>query len=78
MKILNDNGVAGAMFLIVFLLVLGGGGYYLYREAQKDKTINSFADCVAAGNPVMESYPEQCNADGRNFINPNQSLDQPE
>ena len=24
------------------------------------KTINNFEDCVAAGNPVMESYPRQC------------------
>lgn len=31
--------------------------------------INSFADCAAAGNPVMETYPEQCRtSDGRLFI----------
>jgi hypothetical protein len=29
--------------------------------------INSFEDCVAAGNPVMESYPPMCNADGQTF-----------
>ena len=30
--------------------------------------INSFDDCVKAGNPVMESYPRQCaTPDGRSF-----------
>jgi hypothetical protein len=34
-----------------------------------DSTIQSFEDCVAAGYPVMESYPRQCRtADGRTFI----------
>lgn len=30
--------------------------------------INSFEDCVAAGNPVMESYPRQCRAGDRTFV----------
>ena len=29
--------------------------------------IFNFADCVEAGNPVMESYPRQCVANGENF-----------
>ena len=32
-------------------------------------TIDSFQDCVDAGNPVMESYPRQCRTqDGRVFV----------
>jgi len=31
--------------------------------------INSFEECVAAGNPVMESYPRQCRTlDGKHFV----------
>ena len=31
--------------------------------------INSFDDCVASGNPVMESYPRQCKTiDGQTFV----------
>ena len=31
--------------------------------------VNSFEDCAAAGNPVMESYPRQCRTeDGRHFV----------
>ncbi len=31
--------------------------------------INSFEDCISAGNPVMESYPRQCRTvDGQTFV----------
>lgn len=30
--------------------------------------IKSFEECVAAGNPVFESYPRQCRANGRMFV----------
>lgn len=30
--------------------------------------VNNFEDCVRLGNPVMESYPRQCNANGKNFV----------
>lgn len=32
-------------------------------------SVNSFNECAAAGNPVMESYPRQCRTqDGRLFV----------
>ncbi len=34
-----------------------------------ESSIENFEDCVAAGNPVMESYPRQCRtSDGKNFV----------
>ena len=34
-----------------------------------ESNIESFEECVAAGNPVMESYPRQCKTtDGKNFV----------
>jgi len=34
-----------------------------------EATIESFEECAAAGNPVMESYPRQCRtSDGKNFV----------
>lgn len=30
--------------------------------------ITNFEECVAAGNPVMESYPRQCSANGETFV----------
>lgn len=37
--------------------------------------ITSFEQCVAAGNPVMESYPRQCNANGKNFVEEIQAVE---
>ena len=32
-------------------------------------SINNFEECVAAGNPIMESYPRQCKTtDGQHFV----------
>ncbi len=41
--------------------------FFLFGCAEKTK-ITNFEECVAAGNPVMESYPRQCQADGRTFV----------
>lgn len=48
---------------IVFLLVL----MTLFAVGCTKNKITNFDDCVKAGNPVMESYPRQCNADGQTF-----------
>jgi hypothetical protein len=63
------GGIALAV-LAVCLLV----GWDATTEPRDDganlnlEEIRSFEDCAAAGLPVMESYPRQCNTpDGRNF-----------
>ncbi len=30
--------------------------------------VSSFEECVAAGNPIMESYPRQCRAGNKTFV----------
>lgn len=38
------------------------------REAEVDKNINTFMDCIRADYPVLETYPPQCQTpDGRSF-----------
>jgi hypothetical protein len=40
---------------------------------RKAVQVNSYKDCVDAGYPVQESFPEVCRApDGRSFTNPDQ------
>lgn len=34
------------------------------------QAIDSFQDCVDAGNPVLESHPRQCVADGTTYTEP--------
>ena len=35
---------------------------------RQQTTITSFDECVEAGNPIMESYPERCYAEGKSFV----------
>lgn len=36
-------------------------------DMQKQQQITNYKECVAAGNPVMESNPPQCRANGKTF-----------
>lgn len=53
--------IVGIGFLII-------AGFLFYFAKSPKVAINSFEECVAAGFPVMESYPRQCRADGKNFV----------
>ena len=45
----------------VILLIIAGLSYWF---SDRVPAIANFAECVAAGNPVMESYPRQCKTKG--------------
>jgi hypothetical protein len=59
--------------IIIAIIVLTAGFYLAMNLARnnlpssKAKTITSFEECVSAGNPIMESYPRQCAANGQTF-----------
>lgn len=72
----NQSGFSPVEIIIIILMVVltGAVGWLVYDRQQKSEqssqnptTINSFEECVAAGYPVMESYPEQCAANGKSF-----------
>ncbi len=72
MEILNTKGFSLAEVLIIVVVVgaLGGVGATVYtkqKSNKKEASITNFDECVTAGNPVMESYPEQCSANGQTF-----------
>ncbi len=56
--------------ICIGVIILIGAGAYIYRNyfTTPEQSINSFEECVAAGNPVMMSYPGQCSAGGQTFI----------
>jgi len=38
-------------------------------ESLQNSLIDSFEQCIAAGNPAMESHPRQCRTvDGKHFV----------
>jgi len=54
-------------FIIIFIVLFTVLAFLYFYSQPKVSEINSFTDCMAAGNPVMESYPRQCNANGETF-----------
>jgi hypothetical protein len=68
-------------FITFDVIVVALAAWFFYQQATKPPTtsINSYADCVAAGYPIQESYPEQCRTpDGKSFTNPDAHLALPE
>jgi hypothetical protein len=56
--------IIGAVIIVIGVLVL-----VLAPNPSEPEPIASFEECVAAGNPVMKSYPPQCSTkDGQNFV----------
>lgn len=51
-----NKKVLPILLLFTFLGVL----IFSYLLIQRNNTITSFEECVAAGYPIMTSYPEQC------------------
>lgn len=52
----------GIMLLLAVLITIAA------CTQTKTSEITSFEECAAAGNPVMESNPRLCNANGQNFV----------
>lgn len=55
-----------SLFLII-VTALAIGTIFYNKQQTKIAAINDFESCAAAGNPIMESYPEQCSANGQTF-----------
>jgi len=55
-----------SVFVLSSLLLAGLWAYLAFRNTPPaaEPVVASFDDCVSAGNPVMESYPRQCQANG--------------
>lgn len=63
------------ILLVLVAASLGIGWWYWQQVAapaiyktRGQAVVTSFEDCVAAGNPVMESYPRRCNASDQSFV----------
>lgn len=66
--------------ILIWLIVLVVVGLMLWLAndlVNRDPVVNDFKSCVAAGNPVLESFPEQCVHEGQSYINPDQNIPHP-
>lgn len=62
---------------VIFVILAGLAGWLFHRSTYKPVEVNDFQSCVRAGNPILESYPEQCVHNGQSFINPSQNIPKP-
>ncbi len=75
MLYITMRGFVALPVLIVILItaVLLGVIYYVYFNKPK-LIISNFDDCAKAGNPIMQTYPAQCQTkDGRTFTQSTQT-----
>src|SRR5680860_1906637 len=54
------------LFVVLLIAVFGTIWMFSKDEVQKP-TVTNFEECVAAGNPEMESYPRQCRNGAQSF-----------
>lgn len=55
--------IIGAILVLVLVAVVA----FAYLKTPTAK-ISNYDECVAAGNPVMLSYPPQCSANGKTYV----------
>lgn len=53
-------------FVLLLIVVFGVVSVFPKKELRKS-TVTNFEECVALGNPVMESYPRQCRSGEQTF-----------
>ncbi len=73
----SQNGFTAIEAVLVTIVIglLGISTWLFYERYQQKATvidnqisqINSFEDCAAAGNPISQTFPEQCRADGKTY-----------
>lgn len=82
MKKLNNKGFSLIEGILIFAIVaaIAGVGWYVWSKRNPDAssnsttTITNFQQCKDAGNPIQESYPEKCTANGQTYTNTNQTM----
>jgi len=63
--------------VLLMLAIIVGGGVLLYMQTRPEESessrtstaiVKNFDECVAAGNPIMESNPQQCRSSAGNLF----------
>ena len=63
--------------LVIVLVIAIATAVYSKKEKSTTRVITNFAECKAAGYPIMESYPEQCRTkEGTLFVNEEQRVEE--
>lgn len=60
--------IIGIVLGVIVIGAIAAALWWNFAPRSNPATINSYEECVAAGNPIMETYPEQCAANGETFV----------
>lgn len=67
------NVLLGILFVVLMAVII----FIAYRQLTGPPNITDYKSCIAAGQPVLDSYPEQCVYQGQSYINPAQNIPKP-
>lgn len=74
----KSPSITVSLLFVVIACGLVFVGWYVWQQSNNKpgRVVDTFEACVSAGNPIMETYPEQCSANGKTFTNPKQGQSQ--
>lgn len=65
-------GVVEILICLGILISISTGGWWVWHNhnTKSAASINTYAKCVNAGYPVLQSYPSVCVVNDKKFVNP--------
>jgi len=57
-----------SLILTIILVAVLIAIIFIVKQPKEYQNIVDFESCAASGNPVMESYPRQCTANGKTYV----------
>lgn len=54
--------------IIIFIIAVLGACWWIISQKKELPAVTNFEECAAAGYPIMESYPRQCRAGDKTFV----------
>jgi len=66
----KKNIINNIILIIIVGLIMAISYTYFIRKHRTYESITSFKECISAGYPVLQTYPEICSMPGKSFTNP--------
>ncbi len=54
--------------ILLIIIVFAVAGFISLPSKDQETQVSNFEECLAAGNPAMESYPRQCRHEDKTFV----------
>lgn len=61
------------LIALLFVVLLVIAAWFYHRSKNAPPNVHDFDSCVAAGYPILETYPEQCTYQGESYFKPGEA-----